>query len=277
MTTSEVHRPLPEAPARAVLREAGAEEAWPGTRSDLFEIVSRGDFVPGRLHRPAESGDAPLPLLLLIPDPGRETRPDALAFAADWVRQGMAVATIDLPLFGDRASPKLSERLALGLERVAKGTPSGRETALDPETGALVEEFARQSTSDLIRTLDALSALPGIDASRVAFMGIGVGAMVGSYLLAHDARLRAAALAFPAGGAGPRSLDPARHLARSRAAALLLVAPAPDDPAQAKATQACLDAAPEPKRLLHASGSGRALEATDLVPIRDFLADALGL
>lgn len=274
MTTPEVHRPHPEAPARALLRASEDGSAWPGARADRFEVVSRGDFVPGRLHRPGASEDAALPLLLLVHDGGDDMRAgmdaDALAFHGDWVRQGLAVATIDLPLHGERASPKLSERLGHGLARLGQGE------SLDPETWALVQEFARQSTSDLIRTLDALAALPDIDAERLAFMGIGAGATTGTYLLAHDARVRAAVLAFVRGGGrGSRELDPALHLARSRAASLLLLHGAADDPAERKAAQACFDAAPEPKQQRAVQGRGSALAAEDRVAIWDFLSDAL--
>ena len=50
------------------------------------------------------------------------------------MQRDLAVARIDLPLLGSRQSPKLSDRLVSGHERLARGGP------LDADTRALVEE-----------------------------------------------------------------------------------------------------------------------------------------
>ena len=184
MPESAVYRPHPEAPAQATLRPEARSDAWQGLNAQRFEIVSRGDFVPGILYLPDPPRHAPTPLLLLQHGTAEGMDSEALTCAAPWVNEGLAVATIDLPLHGERSSPKLSERLVSGIGRLSEASK------LDPETGALVEEFARQATSDLIRTLDALAALPEIDGDRIGFMGFGVGAVAGSYLLAHDPRPR---------------------------------------------------------------------------------------
>jgi dienelactone hydrolase len=197
---------------------------------------------------------------------------DYLAFAAAWSKAGLAIASIDLPLHGARSSPKLSDRLVDGIRRLARGEE------LDLDSWALVEEFARQSTSDLIRTLDALAALPGIDPNRLGFMGFGLGAIAGTYLLAHNARLRASVLAG-VGAGGPPNLDPRRYLDRANEIApsstggrdVLIVAAKNDERISRKAVDALFDAAPEPKELVRFDGSVRALPQEILAKIEGFL------
>ena len=82
-----------------------------GARQQRFELTSRGDRVPGRLLLPA-SGGAPHPLVLLQHGlGGSKEAPYVLAAAGPWVRAGAAVAAIDFPLHGERASAKV-ERIA---------------------------------------------------------------------------------------------------------------------------------------------------------------------
>jgi len=50
MEASAVYRPHAEASASARLVPCPAPAAWTGLRSHRFEIVSRGDFVPGVLY-----------------------------------------------------------------------------------------------------------------------------------------------------------------------------------------------------------------------------------
>lgn len=281
MSESAVYRPHPEEPAVAMLRDEIANMPWAGLRAQRFEFVSRGDFVPGLLYQSdaaiqsnRAAGKA-APLLLL-----QHTTADAdgLAYAAAaWARKGLAVASIDLPLHGTRSSPKLTDRLISGLRQLATG-----ET-LDLDTGALVEEFARQTTSDLIRTLDALSALPEIDADRIGFMGFGLGAIAGSYLLAHDPRPCAAALAFFSGGRGPTELDPLTYLKQASLASphsgvrrSFLIIAAEEQARMGKADiDALFQATPEPKELLRLSDNARDLSAEAINTIEAFLARTL--
>lgn len=264
MSESAVYRPHPEAPAQATLRPEARSDAWQGLNIQRFEIVSRGDFVPGILYLPDPAGQTPAPLLLLQHGTAEGMDSAALTCAAPWVEKGLAVATIDLPLHGERSSPKLSERLFSGIGQLSEATK------LDPETDALVEEFARQATSDLIRTLDALAALPEIDGDRIGFMGFGVGAVAGSYLLAHDPRPRAAVLALTGkGNKGPSDLDPATHLANTSGTSVLIVEDSDDD--------ALFRAAAEPKAFLRVPGNARVLPHEPVAEIWRFLSKELGL
>lgn len=280
MSESAVYRPHPEDPARATLLSETAVGAWAGLQAQRFELVSRGDFVPGMLYRSEasdpESGSGS-PLLLIQHQTAGASDAACLSCAAPWVKRGLAVASIDLPLHGTRSSPKLSARLFDGIRRVATGDE------LDLDTGALVEEFARQTTSDLIRTLDALCAVPGIDGQRIGFMGFGLGAVAGAYLLAHDPRPRAAVLALVGGGRGPASLDPLTYLAQAKSVRadsdagreILVVAAEDDERVTRSDVDALFKAAPEPKELLRFSGDPRALPKQTLSTIGAFLSKAL--
>ncbi len=267
MSRSAVYRPHPESPAQATLRGESPSGAWEGLNAQRFEIVSRGDFVPGILYLPESSRSAPAPLLLLQHGTAEGMNSEALACAAPWVKKGLAVATVDLPLHGERSSPKLSERLVSGVGPLPNGTE------LDAETGALVEEFARQTTSDLIRTLDALAALPAIDGERIGFMGFGLGATAGSYLLAHDPRPRTAMLAMARGGEGPSNLDPTTYLAKTSGPSFLILS-AED---AAGAPDALFEATPEPKTLLRLPADSRLLPDGAVAEIWRFLSKELGL
>jgi dienelactone hydrolase len=223
MYESAAHHPHPEEPAEAVLRPEPARAGpWADLNAQRFEVVSRGDFVPGILYLPASSASAPAPLLLLqhgSSDGSSEATSRNIAAgkasaslecAVGWVGKGLAVAMIDLPLHGERASAKLSERLVWGVGQLSEGL------SLDAETRVLVEEFATQTTSDLIRTLDALCRLPEIDRDRVGFLGFGLGAMAGTYLLAHDPRARVAVFAQNEGEVGAPSALPGATLEPSK-------------------------------------------------------------
>jgi dienelactone hydrolase len=277
MSDSAVHRPHPEAPALATFRPLPKSGPWADAplRAQGFEFVSRGDFVPGVLYRPeapgSERSESGLPLLLLIHDRGRSMGATELACAAPWVGEGLAVAAIDLPLHGLRASPKLTARLIAGLDTLAAGN------ALDPETHALVEEFSRQSTSDLVRCLDALCRLPEIDESRVGVLGFRAGGGLASYLLAHDPRVRAAVFVSTIGLDAAGDLDPARFIRRASGATLLMLEAGEVEPATGDAIRAFFDAAPEPKETvrvpeLEGTGSGEANAR-----IRDFFRKSLDL
>jgi dienelactone hydrolase len=279
MSESAVYRPHPEGPAIATLRGGTSADAWAGLQTQRFELVSRGDFVPGILYR-SEPGDqdpeSACPLLLIQHATADGADVDYLACAAPWAKKGLAVASVDLPLHGTRSSPKLSARLIDGIRQLA----CGRE--LNRESWALVEEFARQATSDLIRTLDALSTLPGIDRGRIGFMGFGLGAIAGSYLIAHDPRPRAVVLAG-VGGGGPADLDPLTYLDRAKNSAptalggreVLVVAAEDDERVSETEVETLFEAVPEPKELLRSRGTSRTLPKETLAKIEAFLSRTL--
>lgn len=167
------------------------------------ELTSRGDRIQARLQLPAGApGDAGRWPLALIAGPDARSLPRA---------EAMALAWLDLPLRGERASPKWSERLEACLARGPTGASD--QTLLDG--------FLAQARSDVARVLDACAARDGLDAGRMAFAGLGAGALVGATLRGVEPRLRAFLLA-PGALAPP--LDPICALAAPAPGTLALLA-----------------------------------------------------
>ncbi len=200
-----------EAPARADLRSFETAGTWHGVPAQRLELISRGDLVNGVLARAAADNTTVRPaLLLLAHDLGGSSSSRALGPVASWIGEGLAVVASDLPLHGHRASPKLSERL------MASMATHERRGTLDRNSAVLVDEFWRQATIDLARTLDAVLALGVFDPKRVGLLGLGLGAGLCSALLSHDDRLCAAVLARPAptrSAAADRDASPNRSRA----------------------------------------------------------------
>jgi hypothetical protein len=119
----------------------------------------------------------------------------------------VAVASIELPLFGSRRSAKLTEKLAESVVTAARGD------AIDETAGLLWEEFTRQAVMELRRSLDVLAEVWGGLPNSTVFVGVGIGASVGTLLCAVDERPRGAVLALTGGGFGPEPVDPARFVA----------------------------------------------------------------
>lgn len=186
-----------EGPARASIRRPAPGEAWHGIDAERLELVSRGDVVPGWLARSArpttkaKTAKARSALLMAVHDSGESASAPELGIVARWIGPELSIVAIDLPLHGHRASPKLSERLIAGLARRGRGDETDRNGQV------LVEEFWRQATVDLTRTLDAVLALGGHDPKRIGLLGIGLGAALVETLLARDDRPRAAVLIRP--------------------------------------------------------------------------------
>ena len=144
-----------------------------------LEFTSRGDRVPGRLLLPPDDvGEGPYPVILF--QHLAATDRASLQTVAPWVQCGAAVASIDLPLHGERASGKISELLSRPL---------------------LWQEFLRQSVLDLQRATDVLQDQGDVAHERLGYDGIGLGAVVGAAFCTADPRPRAVALAPAAEGA----------------------------------------------------------------------------
>jgi dienelactone hydrolase len=234
-----------------------------GARGLRFEFSSRGDRVPGRVILPPEGGARP-PLILLQHGAGGSKESEYLdVAAAPWVARGAALATIDFPLHGERANPKLARFLASG--------------ARAPGDDALRVEFARQAVGDLRRALDALEALDVLDAARVAYAGFSLGALVGALFCALDPRPRAAALALGGGGFGPPAIDPARFVVRIAPRPVLFVNARDDETVPRAVAEALHAAAGEPKQVAWFDGGHRTLPGVALKAMWQFLARQLDL
>lgn len=247
------------------LGEASLATDVPESRQQHFEFASRGDRVPGRLLLPA-SRSGPYPLVLLQHGlGGSKLAPYVLAAAGPWVRGGAAVASIDFPLHGERASAKLPPDLLRGLVGSTDGPP------------ALPVALVRQAVTDLRRTLDALVAHPLLDASRVVYAGFSMGAMLGALFCAADARPRAAALALAGAGLGPPEVDPARFIARLAPRPLLLVNAERDEVVPRSAAEALYAAAGQPKQIVWFDSNHTGLRGVALKAMWSFMRPQLGL
>jgi predicted esterase len=246
----------PSEPLAPWTREEEPSESLAGARCERFELSSRGDRVAGRLLLPARTKQRPPLVLLACGTPG-SVDPEPVQAARAWMGLGAAVACIDLPLHGARASAKLGERALRGLARPTAPAPS--------VDGRLWELLVRQAVVDLRRTLDFLGAHAAIDAARSLCAGSGVGAVAGAIFCAVDPRPAAAALAFCAGGMGPAAVDPVRWIGRVAPRPVLLVH-ARSDPRVEPESMTRLDAAAgEPKQIVWLEGEhdlpARALDA----------------
>ena len=238
-------------------------------RARRFEYSSRGDRVPGLLLVPAD-GNGPFPLVLLQHGAGGSKHAEYLdAARLPWVQRGVAVASIDFPLHGERASAKLSEQLL--------GVAAASVRAAHPDTVALWSEFSRQAVIDLGRALDALDAFPELDGRRVAYAGFSLGAILGALYCPTDARLCAAALALGGAGVGPRDFDPAAHIGDFAPRPLLFVNATRDERIPRAAAEALHAAAREPKEIAWFDCGHNDLPGAGLKAMWSFLAKHLNV
>jgi dienelactone hydrolase len=180
--------PLPHEPLGLSLAAHVPSESFEGATAHRFEISSRGDRVPGRLVLPTpDSGPCPVILAFGASDGCLSADFD---FLAGLLGDDFAVATLDLPLYGERRSAKFSERLVSTISR------AGSANELDPNAIALLTEFMRQAVHDVTRTVEALSTLSSIDESRIAILGLGDGASVATIAASIDSRVNATVSAF---------------------------------------------------------------------------------
>ncbi len=125
-----------------------------------FTLMSRGDLVRGRLVDRCDDHGRPL-VIVAGPD-GRADHP-----LIDWIIDAWtdwcAVASIDLPLCGGRASEKLSD-LVLGAD-----APLREQLAADLEA---------QVADDLRNTAQVLAEHGGGGSGRLALVGLGLGAQL---------------------------------------------------------------------------------------------------
>jgi dienelactone hydrolase len=244
-------------PISFFLREAAIPAGFSAVRQLDFELSSRGDRVPGRLLLPAKH-PGPFPLILAQHGAGGAKDADYMDIAClPWVRGGAAVASTDFPLHGERASPKLTERI-LGLFEA--------KSDLSPFEAELWICFVRQAVSDLRRTVDAMAELPQIDAGRIAYAGFSLGTILGVPFCAEEPRIKAAALAIGGGGIGPVASDPVGHIPRLAPRPALFVNASRDETIPRASAEALHEAARSPKEVLwfdctHSELPGAALKA----------------
>jgi len=228
-----------------------------GTRLQRFEFASRGDRVPGKLLLPARHGEKRPLVLLQHGAGGSKDSPYIDAAAGPWVRGGAAVAAIDFPLHGERASTKLSARILAEIGAALTGVDG---------TSRLWLEFVQQAVGDLRRALDALRAHPELEPGRCAYAGFSMGTILGAPFCGIDPRPCAAALAIGGGGFGPSEVDPVRWIGGFAPRPVLFVNAMRDERVPRAASEALYAAAGEPKEIAwfdcgHSELPGAALKA----------------
>jgi hypothetical protein len=126
---------------------------------------------------------------------------------------GLAVLTFDLPLLGERSSPKWSERLRRCLGQGASGAADAM----------LLDEFRSQAAADVSAALDACARMSEVAGDRAALLVRGAGRAVAGHL--RDAEPRLVAVAWLPGGialADDAADPPGEALADAAAAAARL-------------------------------------------------------
>lgn len=147
-------------------------------------------------------------------------RTDMFAVAGTLAAQGFAVVAIDLPLHGitDRSNPfyvnntpfapiAKERTFNLDLQDNSTGAP-GPDGNIDPSGTYFINlsslltsrDNLREGAADLLTLSKAASTLPGVDASKVSFVGQSLGSIVGTVFLANDPIAMVGVLNVPGGG-----------------------------------------------------------------------------
>ncbi len=247
-------------PRSVTIRSSSPPAEFPELNSKSFSFASRGDRVPGRLLLP-EGGEGPFPLILLAHGAsGAKDAPYMDSAAGPWARRGLAVASIDFPLHGERSEAKLYSLLAAEFA--------------DPDRNrlGLADDFVRQSLADLTDALSAVCGCDEIDANRIGYAGFSLGSIIGAMFCSAEPRIRAAALALGGAGLGGASLDPTRDIARFAPRPILFVNANDDETIPREAALALSAAAAEPKQHLWFEGSHSQLPGQALKAMYQFFA-----
>ena len=249
-------------PLSLLVHERAAPSDFDGARCLRLEFSSRGDRVPAQLLLP--SGGGKHPLTWLQHGLGDSKHADYIGLGARWLREGYAIFTIDFPLHGERASSKLSERLATSADL----NHSGSQDAVGK---LLWNEFMLQAVHDLMRGTDALETLDEVDDKRLVYGGFSLGGIVGAIYCAHDPRIRAAALALSGGGNAKSHFDPSSHVARIAPRPVLFLNAKSDETIPASASEKLHARATEPKTVRWFDGQHKTLPGEAIKTMWQFL------
>lgn len=201
-----------------------------------FASPMDGERVTGYLVLPAAPGRCPAVVFAHWEFGSRET---FLSEAVAYARAGVVSLLPDAPGMGRRG---------------------GRLPPL--HDAEIAQTFARQAVVELRRGVDVLEARAEVDATRLGFVGHGLGASLGGQLAAAEPRLRACVLMAGCGElsrgwkrnpdedylAALRPLDAVRHVGRAKASFLFQYATR-DGFIPREDAEAYFEAAPEPKRI----------------------------
>lgn len=164
--------------------EATAKSSTPVTvKERIFSIDGGREPIPCALWMP-DGAEGPRPLVLMGHGGGGSKKSEKLvALAERFVRRGYAVAAIDQPNHGERASEEfLPENIAETRRRLGLAEMTRRTHAATP-----------QSVEDWGITLNYLQQLPEIGAGGpVAYYGVSLGTRYGVPFVAAEKRISAA-------------------------------------------------------------------------------------
>ena len=152
-----------------------------GVRVERFSFASTHEQrVPAVLYRPV--GDARVPLVVVGHGAGGGKDEGWMAaLLARMSALGAGVLAIDAPLHGERQG-RFEDLRAL-LQQPHRGL-----------------HFVVQTVVDTMRAVDWAAARPDLDTTRLAYLGLSMGSILGVPFVALDERVRAACFAL--GGAG---------------------------------------------------------------------------
>lgn len=138
-----------------------------------FDGIS-GDRVPAFLYIP-NGEEKPRPAVLLqYGSGGNKSTFYIVAMGEQFAARGFVVLTIDVPNRGERRNRDKSGQSLW--------------TALLASSGVL-----QQTMGDYSRAVDYLASRPEVDAERIGYAGISLGAITGIPFVAHDPRIKAVA------------------------------------------------------------------------------------
>ncbi|MFH1537803.1 MAG: alpha/beta hydrolase [bacterium] len=169
------------------------EEEQKGYKKVYFKFTDlQGDEVPGVMTLPTMA-EGPFPVVVLMHGFMMQ-KEDFInqAFHVPFAKRGVATIAIDFPLHGDR--------------------PGDPQMGFDSLDGA--ESMFRQALFDVLRLFDYIEKSGELDAGRMGYIGVSMGAIVGSIAAGIDERVKV--MAFLIGGGGLECLFTGIDMAGSK-------------------------------------------------------------
>jgi pimeloyl-ACP methyl ester carboxylesterase len=166
-----------------------SEDIQDGIAERLFQIEAAGDTVPGVVWAAADA-TGPRPLVLMGHGGSQHKKVDTIvARASKYVRKlGYAVAAIDAPGHGDRATPQERERRVAAIrDRIAQRRPADPEMLREMVTRAARALPEWRAALDAVQTLDYVGS-----GGPVGYWGVSMGTMNGVPFVAAEPRINAA-------------------------------------------------------------------------------------
>jgi predicted esterase len=200
-----------------------------------FSFVVEGERVAGALFVPSDLDEAAP--LVLIQHPGMGSSDDYFVREPSmlWARRGWICAGLDAPFHGAR---DIHDPMRLLRNR--------------DEMPARVLQFGREVSA----AVDVIASHYPVDATRIAYVGYSLGAMLGVPAVARDGRFRAAAFCLVGEGGGMvgPATGPESVVPQLAAVAVRIVAKTADELIPRERTEALYDALPGEKDIVWLPG-----------------------